>query len=157
MRFRQQVRQPTVVRQPARNEPPPGWHDGTLAAVHIVRRQSDDYQRAGWDLVDTHSNILIQEFYDDELTDMFKSMYNICYNNTIEMLKLFGAATPEHEYSETGTPIAMIRFEGYTTLPQTMGMNKKQAMDARSVNDYNTRKIDTDINATKRMTASDPF
>jgi hypothetical protein len=141
-------RKPAPPAMPARDQPPPGWHDGSIAAVHIVRRQQDDRQAEGWDLIDTYSCQLIQEFYNDELTELFKSIYTLCYNQAIEALKLIGNATPEHLDSDTGTPVAMIRFAAFTTLPKSIEMTREEAMNTPP----NKRKVDIHVNASHRLT-----
>jgi hypothetical protein len=136
-------------------QPQVGWHKGWLTSIQIQRRQGRaegvGYMPSGWDLVDTQSQQIIAEFNDEtapprqdfsrgfagltaengnEITDMFKEIYNICYQTTLQAMKLAGGALPEHEDSNDGEPIAQIVIGAYSRLPQTVRTTKKEAMAA---------------------------
>jgi hypothetical protein len=106
---------------------------------------------SGWDLVDTQSQQVIAEFNDEtapppdelltgqyglapqdgnELGEMFKEIYNICYDMTLEAMKLMASAMPEHKDSPDGEPIAQIVIGAYNRLPETIRMTKKEAMNS---------------------------
>ena len=126
------------------------------ASIQIQRRQgrhhNNRYNPSGWDLVDTESQQIIAEFNDEtappsndfltgmpeslaphdgnELGEMFKEIYNICYDTTIKAMQLIARATPEHKDSNDGEPIGQIVIGAYSRLPETVQMTKKEAMDA---------------------------
>lgn len=66
----------------------------------------------------------------NELAELFQSVYLLCYNTTIEALKLLGQAITEHEDSPDGTMIAELRISAYTSLPKSAGMTKTEAFKA---------------------------
>jgi hypothetical protein len=109
---------------------------------------------SGWDLVDTQSQQIIAEFNDEtappshlfktgqrpglrpvdgnELGEMFKEIYRICYDTTIQAMKLMGSAMPEHEFSDDGEPIAQFVIGAYARLPETIKTTKKEATNAQT-------------------------
>jgi hypothetical protein len=153
MKFR---RSKPVNYQPTHQEPPVGWHEGRLSSIQILRRHGrhvgERYYPSGWDLVDTQSKQVIAEFNDEtappafrpkigqpaslqpqdgnELGEMFKQIYQICYDTTIEAMKLMGRAMPEHADSNDGEPIAQIVIGAYSRLPETIKMTKREAYNA---------------------------
>ena len=152
MRFKRKARVTTVYAA----EPLDGWHEGWLTSIQIQRRQGRhegaQYYPSGWDLVDMQSQEIIAEFNDEtapptdefmtgmraglapqdgnELGEMFKEIYNLCYDTTIKAMQLMGRAMPEHKDSNDGQPIAQIVIGAYTRLPETITMTKKEAMAA---------------------------
>ena len=138
-----------------RHDPILGWDDGWLTSIIIKRRHGKhvgkQYHPSGWDLVDTETNQVIAEFNDEtappsewktgmrqgfapqdgnELGEMFKEIYRICYDVTIESMRLMARALPEHKDSPDGEPIAQIVIGAYNRLPETIKMTKKQAMNS---------------------------
>lgn len=137
-------------------QPMVGWHNGTLSSVQIQRRVGKHingrYYPSGWDLIDISSNELVAEFNDEtappthewkvgqrlgiapqdgnELGEMFKEIYRLCYQTTLEAMKLMARALPEHKDSNDGEPIAQIVIGAYSRLPQTIKMTKKEARNA---------------------------
>ena len=127
-----------------RHDPILGWDDGWLSSIMIRRRHGrhvgEQYYPSGWDLFDTETNEVIAEFNDEtapptewkvgmrdgfapqdgnELGEMFKEIYSIIYQATIDAMKLMGSAMPEHKDSNDGEPIAQIVIGAYTRLPET--------------------------------------
>src|SRR6516165_9354654 len=148
--------------QPTNNEPPAGWHEGIIHSIQIQRRTGKHYQDAkgekqyqpsGWDLVDTQTGQVIAEFNDEtappplydlvghrglapqdgsELGEMFKEIYRIAYDVTIEAMRLMARALPEHKDSNDGEPIAQLVIGAYNRLPQTIKMTKQEAMNSHA-------------------------
>lgn len=110
------------------------------------------FQPSGWDLVDSYTGHVIAEFNDEtslppkgnrpwnigqsrdklpqdgnELGEMFKAIYTIANDALIEAMQLMGTATPEHEDSRDGEPIAMLTISAYTNLSQSVPDNRVQA------------------------------
>lgn len=123
-----------INRYKARHKLPKGFHDGSIAAVSIIRRAPTRRDVGGWDLVDTHTGSLIAEYNDDggsDFHEMFKAIYTLQVNQAMAAMKLIGGATAEHEHSKNNTVIATITNAAYVTLPQTMKLTRKQAFDGQ--------------------------
>src|SRR6516225_9427751 len=140
---------------PHTNQPPAGWHEGIIQSITITKRNAkkigNRYHPSGWDLIDSQTGQVIAEFNDEtappplydlvghrglapqdgsELGEMFKEIYRIAYDVTIEAMRLMARALPEHKNSPDGEPIAQLVIGAYNRLPQTIKMTKKEAYEA---------------------------
>jgi hypothetical protein len=62
-----------------------------------------------------------------ELGEMFQEIYRLCYQNTMDAMKMIAAALPEHEETPHGGFIASLEFKVNVSMPETSALTKKQA------------------------------
>lgn len=62
-----------------------------------------------------------------ELGEMFQEIYRICYQNTMDAMRMIAASLPEHEHSPHGTFIAKLDFKVDISMPETAALTPSQA------------------------------